>query len=317
MEKIHWTTEKEELNNMTNEQRIKNLSIPQGKVDVVIDTDAYNECDDQFAIGYLLKSKERINLKAIYAAPFYNHLVKSPKEGMEKSYDEIFHILSLLGEEADVVRGSERFLENEETAVISQAAQDLAERVKNYSPENPLYVIAIGAITNVASATLLNPQVAENTVVIWLGGHALHYHDILEFNMNEDIAAARVVFRSGVPLVQLPCCGVVNAFAVSEAELDFWFSGKNTFCDYLVSHAKKTAKDYSKGRAWSRVIWDVTAVAWLLNDDDRFMLSRVIPRYMPTYEGKYKENPDGMPMRYVYYLRRDNLFNDLIDKITG
>ena len=57
---------------MTNEQRIKKLSVPQGRVDVVLDTDAYNEIDDQFAISYLLKSKEKLTAKAIYAAPFFN-----------------------------------------------------------------------------------------------------------------------------------------------------------------------------------------------------------------------------------------------------
>ena len=176
--------------------------------------------------------------------------------------------------------------------------------------------MAIGAITNIASAILLNPQITENIVVIWLGGHARHYHDILEFNMNEDIAAARVLFGCGVPLVQLPCCGVVNSFAVPEAELDLWFAGKNKICDYLVAHAKRTAKDYSKGRAWSRVIWDVTAVAWLLNDDDNFMLSKLVMAQMPTYDGVYEEVEDAHIMRYVYYIRRDNLLNDLINKIT-
>ena len=42
---------------------------PKGKVDVVIDTDTYNEIDDQFAVAYLIKSDEKLNLKAIYAAP--------------------------------------------------------------------------------------------------------------------------------------------------------------------------------------------------------------------------------------------------------
>ncbi len=57
---------------MTQEQRLKNLSVPAGVVDVVLDTDAYNEIDDQFAIAYLLNSKEKLNTKAIYAAPFFN-----------------------------------------------------------------------------------------------------------------------------------------------------------------------------------------------------------------------------------------------------
>ena len=43
---------------MTKEQYVKNLSVPTGKVDVVLDTDAFNEIDDQFAIAYLLRWQE-------------------------------------------------------------------------------------------------------------------------------------------------------------------------------------------------------------------------------------------------------------------
>lgn len=65
-----------------------NLQVPRGSVDVVLDTDAYNEIDDQFAISYLLRSKDKLNPKAIYAAPFLNSKSSSPKDGMEKSYNE-------------------------------------------------------------------------------------------------------------------------------------------------------------------------------------------------------------------------------------
>ena len=82
---------------MTNEQRIRNLSVPEGRVDVVLDTDAYNEIDDQFAISYLIKSKEKLNTKAIYAAPFLNSKSVSPEGGMNKSYDEILKLISFLG----------------------------------------------------------------------------------------------------------------------------------------------------------------------------------------------------------------------------
>ena len=39
---------------LSEQQRLKNLSVPVGKIDVVLDTDACNEIDDQFAISYLL-----------------------------------------------------------------------------------------------------------------------------------------------------------------------------------------------------------------------------------------------------------------------
>ena len=301
---------------MTNEQRMKNLSVPKGMIDVVLDTDAYNEVDDQFAISYMLKSKEKLNTKAIYAAPFFNGNSVSPKDGMEKSYNEIFKILSLAGEECDVFRGSEKYLDDENTPVISSAAEDLVQRAKNYSPEKPLYVVAIGAITNIASAILLNPDITENIVVVWLGGHGLHYHDTKEFNMYQDVAAARVVMQSGVPFVQLPCVGVVDKFAVSKQELEFWLKGKNPLADYLATNAIAAAEAYAKGRAWTRVIWDVTAVGWLLNDSDRFMQSRVIPTPIPTYDNFYATDYNGHPMRYVYSINRDNLMNDLFEKLT-
>ena len=80
---------------MTNEQHLKNLSVPTAPIDVVLDTDAYNEIDDQFAIAYLLRTKG-LETKAIYAAPFYNSNSTSPEDGMERSYDEIGKLLALL-----------------------------------------------------------------------------------------------------------------------------------------------------------------------------------------------------------------------------
>jgi len=306
---------------MTNENRVRNLTVPEGKIDVVLDTDAYNEIDDQYAIAYLLKSSDKLNTKAIYAAPFYTAFFKEKAEsvadGMEKSYQEILNITSLIGIEKPVFRGSETYLPDEKTPVISDSAMDLAERANSYSPENPLYVVAIGAITNVASAILLNPKVVENTVVVWLGGHAQHFSHTKEFNMKQDIAAARVVFGCGVPLVQLPCMGVVSEFTLSEPELECWLKEKNKLTDYLIDITiREMEKRNVTSKIWTKVIWDVTAVAWLLNDNDRFMSSRLITAPIPSYDFKYTQNPDGHIMRYVYQIKKDSLLRDLIEKLT-
>lgn len=302
---------------MNSEQRIKNLSVPNGKIDVVLDTDAYNEIDDQFAIAYMLKSSDKLNTLALYAAPFYNSNSEGPADGMEKSYDEILKLLKLAGKDLPVFKGADRYLPDEKTPVVSAAALDLARKAKDYSPENPLYVVAIGAITNIASAIIIEPAVKENTVVVWLGGHASHYHDTAEFNMKQDIAAARVVMGSGVPFVQLPCMGVVSAFTVSKQELEYWFVGKNPLSDYLAQNTINEAESYAHGRAWTRVIWDVTAVAWLLNDNNRFMESRITGTALPGYDCKYETEISDCPMCYVYNIKRDELLNDLICKIIS
>ncbi len=59
------------------------LNHPNRKVDIVLDTDAYNEIDDQFAIGYALLSPEHIKVKAIYAAPFHNKKSSNAKDGLD------------------------------------------------------------------------------------------------------------------------------------------------------------------------------------------------------------------------------------------
>ena len=302
---------------MREDLRIRNMMVPEGAVDVVLDTDTYNEIDDQYALAYLLRSGEKLRTRAIYAAPFKKTgSDKTPAEGMELSYQEILHLLSLMGEKVDVFRGSEIYLPDEKTPVSSPAALDLASRANDYSPENPLYVIAIGAITNVASALLLNPRVAENTVVIWLGGHARHFTDSVEFNLKQDIAAARVVFGSGVPLVQLPCRGVVSGFSISKPELEHWFFGKNELADYLAKITVAHVEKKNPFPAWSKPLWDVTAVAWLLNEGNRFMRSRLVTAPLPSYDGYYTEVPDHPLIRYVYYIERDALMSDLIEKLA-
>lgn len=303
---------------MTEAQLIKNLSVPEGEVDVVLDTDAYNEIDDQFALSYLLRSGEKLRLKALYAAPFLNEKSSSAKDGMEKSYEEIKKVLALAKREdmlPYMYRGSEAFMEDEKTPVSSSAASDLVSRALLYSPDFPLYIVAIGAVTNVASAILLNPAIRDNIVLVWLGGNA-HEFGTAEFNMKGDMAAARVVFGLSCPLVQLPCMGVVSSFTISCPELRFWLSGKNALSDYLAENTIREAARYAANSPWTRVIWDVTAVAWLLNDKDRFMTSRVVRAPMPEYNGLYAENPNGIFMRYVNYIKRDALMEDLIKKLT-
>lgn len=296
---------------LTEEQRIKNLQVPTGDVDVVMDTDAAAEIDDQFAIAYMFRSP-KLHVKAMYAAPFPT----DPKPNMELSFLEIQKMLSLLREDVPVFRGAEGYLPDAGTPVVSDAARDLVRRALCYSPENPLYVIAIGTITNVASAILLEPKVADNTVVIWLGGHAHHYPDTNEFNMRQDIHGARVVMGCGVPFVQLPCRGVVDVFSTTRPELEFWLRGKNPAAEYLLNNTIRIAEIYAKVPAWSRTIWDVTAVAWLLNEDDRFMSSSLVPTPEPTFDNRYAQKPDAVPMRYVYQIKRDALMNDLFQKLT-
>lgn len=292
---------------------------PTGKADVILDTDTYNEIDDQFALAYLLHSGDRLNVKAITAAPFYNEKVSSPEEGMEKSYSEILKVLDFDGRLNmlnAVYKGSGTFLADESTPVESPAARAIIDIASQYSEENPLYVVAIGAITNVASALLLDSSIAEKIVVVWLGGNGFHMPDTYEFNMRQDIAATRVVFESSVRLALLPCSGVVDRCQTTEFELRHWLQGKNALADYLVQNTVSEAENYAKGKPWSRVIWDITAIAWMLNGDGRFMRGRSEPCPHAEYDYHYSPNPNGKVIHYVFDVNRDAVFEDLFEKLS-
>lgn len=295
---------------------LRRLERPKGKVDVVIDTDTYNEIDDQYALAYLIKSSEKLNLKAIYAAPFSNRKARTPKEGMEKSYDEINRILKFMGRNdlrEITFRGSEAYLSDELTPENSPAVEDLIKRAGQYSAKKPLYIVAIGAITNIASAILADPEIVTKIVVVWLGGNALNCPCNKEFNLYQDIAAARVVFDSGAAVVQLPCEGVVSELRTSGPELEHHLRGKNELCDYLIDVTRKEAEETDAMPTWTRVIWDVAAVAWLLDGD--FMEDYLIHSPVFGYDHKYSFDFRRHFIRYVYKIQRDSLFRDLFTKL--
>lgn len=293
--------------------RLKQLTPPSGKVRMVLDTDTYNEVDDQFALAYAYLSKEKIELEAVYAAPFHNGRSDGPGDGMEKSYQEILRLLKFMGKSPGgfAFRGSDRYLQDVSQPIRSEAALDLVERALAGSPENPLYVVPIGCITNIASAILIEPEIIENIVVVWLGGNGLNWPHQKEFNLKQDVLAAQVVLNSGVPFVIMPCRPVVSHFHTTIPELKYYLEGKNELSDYLYN----IVVEYSGGRdAWSKVIWDVTAVAWLVNPN--WIATDLVHSPVLTGQVTYSVDHGRHFIRMASELNRDAIFRDLFAKLS-
>ena len=292
--------------------RIARLEAPEGKVRMVLDTDTYNEIDDQFAVVYALLSREKLDVEALYAAPFFNNRSTGPKEGMEKSYEEILRLLDRLDMEAEgfVYKGSEHYLTDLENPPKSPAALDLIERAKSASPDNPLYVVAVGAITNVASAIQMDPSIIENIVVVWLGGNSIHWPTSREFNFSQDLNASRLIFDCGVPLVQMPCVPVVTHLATTLPEMETYLKGRGAIGDYLLEIFREYQKDQY---AWSKVLWDMTAVAWLINAD--WTPTNLIHSPIVTDQHTFSRDNSRHMIRAAYFIKRDAVFGDFFRKI--
>ena len=289
---------------------LERLAPAAGKLRVVLDTDTYNEVDDQFAVVHALLSPERISLEALYAAPFHNNRSDSPGDGMQKSYDEIIRLLERLGvQERDrVLKGSDRCLPSTSDAVRSPAAEHLIELSK--TGDGPLYVAAIGATTNVASAILLDPSIIERIVVVWLGGHPPYWPTAREFNLQGDVAAAQVVFNSGVPFVQIPCAAVASYLLTTIPELATHVQPQGDIGQYLFD----ICQTYRNGKAvWSKEIWDISVTGWLI--DATWAPSVLIPSPILTDQMTWSVDASRHSIRISHSVRRDQIFGDLFGKM--
>ena len=191
----------------------------------------------------------------------------------------------------------------------------------------PLYVVAIGALTNIASAILIEPKIIEKIIVVWLGGNALHWPHTIEFNLSGDVLAARLVLDCGVPLILIPCQGVTTHLRSTVSEIEQYVQGKGAIGDYLA----ETFKGYSDDHfAWSKEIWDVVAIAYLLNADwipSNIVSSPIISQQ--TAGDVVNHEPDDWlkhqltwsfdhsrhHIRCAYYVQRDPIFRDLFTKL--
>lgn len=297
----------------------KMLEPPTGKVAVVIDTDTYNEIDDQYAVAYAILSPERMNVEAIYAAPFRNTRAKSASEGMEKSYEEILRILKFLGRSADgfALRGSDRFFESAGKPVDSPAARDLIRRAMQ-PRQTPLYVLTIGCPANVSSAILMEPRIKQRIVVVWLGGTTHQWPSAREFNLNQDLHADRVLFDSGVPLVQIPTKNVAEHLRTTVPELERWLKGRSRLGDYLFDQFLAYAKEKTQGKSanytWSKVIWDISAVAWII--EPKWIPSALVDSPLISDDFRWKQESGRHQIRVATDLQRDPIFHDLFEKLS-
>lgn len=308
--------------------RVARLSPPpvNGAIlDVVLDTDTFNEIDDQFALTYAMLSPDRIRLQAVYAAPFHNDRSGGPGDGMEKSYAEILEVFRRMGRSPAglVHRGSQAWM-GEAGPVESPAASDLIARAKQRSCDDaPLYVVAIGAITNVASALALAPEIMDRIVVVWLGGHPLSRHTAAEFNLSGDLKASQTLFDCGVPLVQVPCWNVAQKLRTTVAEMRQHVAGRGPIGDFLFARfaayeeyetPKKMGWNSGRPIAYSKEIWDVATVAWLVNPG--WAPSSLVTSPILTGQQTYSHDQRRHLMRIVDDMYRDEIFGDLFAKLA-
>ena len=341
---------------LTQDEMTQRLTPPMGKVKMVLDTDTYNEVDDQFALSYALLSPEKLSVEAVYAAPFSSSffsrmlntdnvpipMTNNLQEGLELSYKEIQNIFSLLGKssEGKVFKGSDRYMTEPDIPLESAAARDLVK--KAMASDELLYVVAIGEITNVASAIIMEPEIIKKIVVVWLAGQPLQWPHTIEFNLGQDMIASQFMFDCGVPLVLIPRMTVASHLSTTAAELNEKLNGKSRIGTYLsnivINQLSQEAaanmlhvlrytylkglNDYDQAlvdsmpigtMACSRIIWDISTIGFMLNPN--WCPSTLVPAPHLMPDITWEADASRHLMRVCNFIYRDGVFGDMFKKM--
>jgi purine nucleosidase len=279
---------------------------------VIINTDAKNEADDQFAIVHALLSPS-LDVRGLIAAHFGT---SRSDRSMEESREEIDLLLSLMGlEDATVANGAPTGIPNEDAPRDSAGAQLIISESKLASREEPLFVAFLGPLTDMASAILLDPHIVHrDIVVIWIGGvgyGGVESYPGIEFNLRNDIAAANVVYDSGITVWQVPS-NVYSQVSVSYTELGEKIGGTSKLADYLISQMVEWNRTYCPVPIESRSLGDSPAISLMLYP--RGGNFRIVPAPRFGQEGHYLPG-SGHPIRVVESVDVRFLIEDMFAKI--
>ena len=279
------------------------------KINVILDTDTYNECDDSFALAYMLKSQDIFNINAITIAPF-SHQSKNvnPKDSQELSYQEVLRICKWLDFDTTdkLFKGSIDYLQNDYNEDNDAVLKIIELALKN----DKTYIMAIGAITNIALAIKKEPKIINKIEVIWLGGHSLLQKDNWEFTFRQDGKAVKVVFDSKVKLTIIPCQNVASNLRTSIFELKHYLNDKNSLCNYLIN---RFYNDGYHGEQESRVLWDISVVAYMINKEWFKSLDISCPNIKE--DTTYELTTNNHKITMINYLDANKVYQDLFKKL--
>lgn len=188
---------------------------PHAKQRVIVNTDAKNEADDQYAIVQAVLTPS-FDLHGIIPAHFGD--LKS-RTSLKDSHDETMKCLELMGleNEVRVEDGATHAMPDETTPVDSAGARLIIDEALK-DDDRPLFIAFYGPLTDMASALLLEPKIEDrNIIVVWIGGGAWP-NGGREYNLSNDIPAANVVMKSRLAVWQVPR-NTYRTMSVTYAEL--------------------------------------------------------------------------------------------------
>jgi len=306
-------------------------SLVKPRMRVIIDNDLGGDPDGLFQLAHHLMSPS-VEIRGIIASHLYEQGFGGPGTS-EYAKEQAMKVINILGLEnsVNVYIDKSRSMVDVTKPIDSEAVQVIIKEAMRTDTDLPLYVVCGGGLTNIASAYLLEPEIAEKLTLVWIGGP--EYTDIaipppgyttLEYNLGIDIKAAQVIFNdSDINIWQVPR-NVYRQPIMSDAELLIKVKGKGKLGNHLFNVMKEA---YTKLDKWNIPMGEV----YIYGDNPLVLLTALQSSFEPdpssssyvikqapiiNEEGLYKVNLKGRNIRVYQQLDNRLLFDDFFTKLV-
>lgn len=301
---------------------------------VILDNDFSGDPDDLFELVHHLLSPS-IEIPFIIGS----HLAADDKwdpsatqaTNAARRVEEVLELMGL-GGQFDVVRGSETAMTDPRTPVSSDAVTRIVDEARREGTDLPLFVACGAGLTEVASALLAAPDIADKLTVIWIGGNEYDgtaptppTAEFVEYNHNIDRHAVEYIFN--------------------ESSVDLWHVPRNAYRQHLLSYAEILDKVLPHGPIGELLTKEIERIfAWrkelspegagetyIMGDQPLVTLTSLLSSFHPlpssshfterrapfiTESGHYHQNPDGRTIRVFHFTDTRLTFEDFSSKIA-
>ena len=181
----------------------KRKEVSNNKIDIIFDTDANNELDDQHALAYLMLNDSVFHVVGITTNATLNG------GNIDEHYQEAERIIALCNksDQIQLFKGADQSFEEIRNTLSNpqfdgyQSVDFIIEQALKHTKENKLTVLAVGKLTNMALALEKNPEIADKIRLAWLGSN---YPFPSEYNLENDIPSMNYVLSTPVEFELIP-----------------------------------------------------------------------------------------------------------------
>lgn len=300
---------------------------------VIIDNDFSGDPDDLYQlVHHLLSPSVEITLVVashLRADDPFDPSGRSAQNAALIARD-VFARMGLASTEV-IVSGSDEALADRTTPRRAPAVDAIIAEALREDVSTPLFYVAGGGLTDLASAYLVEPRIAERLTLVWIGGAE---HEGLavpppnampvEYNLLIDPVAGQVVFGdSTIPLWQVPR-DVYRQCLVSDAELRVRVAATGPLGRYLydeVATVMRMVAPHLGGGAETYALGDsplvlLTALQSVFEPDASSSRYEVRPTPALGDDGGYVAVAGARPMRVYTWVDTRLMFEDFYLKLA-